>query len=111
MSRTSRFNEGGPLRRCLGRRTSLFPHNASLVGALGKRATATLTAEAVLWGTGIWLGDKVHELPPLFGRAFLSGHHLFQRGIKTAQRIVTAACVNGAVPVRGESDKSPNSQN
>lgn len=32
-------------------------------------------------------------------------------GGKTAQRTVTAAYVNVAVPVRGESDKPPNSQN
>lgn len=52
------------------------------------------------------------SFPPsgCFGRALLSGHCPFQMGIKTTQGIVTAAEVNGAVPVRGESDKPPNSQ-
>lgn len=37
-------------------------------------------------------------------------HHLSQMGIKTSQKIVVAAHVNGAAVVRAESDKPPNGQ-
>lgn len=45
-----------------------------------------------------------------FGRALLLGHGPLQMGMKTSQRTVTTSCVNGAAPMRGESDKPPSSQ-